>query len=208
MTCTMEEIKKTFDFLIEEGYEDRYASSVVDKDGDKTIDVTDTWLGTTVFSLEEYKSGDTEGFLITFLGDDRDSILVGYTADSNPWGPMASELDKYDSENQLSAEKRLAIWERKLDAALDKENELYAEKVALEIKCNTIPTWTAFPGLDEWKKLASSGDYVFIFESCPSPLRINFDGTGFTDVHGHMFDMEQWKALMWIPWPDVNKLTK
>lgn len=61
MTCTMEEIKNTFDFLIEEGYEDRYASSVVERDGAKEIDVTDTWLGTTAFSLEAYKSGDTEG---------------------------------------------------------------------------------------------------------------------------------------------------
>lgn len=33
MTCTMDEIKKTFDFLIEDGYEDRYASSVVERDG-------------------------------------------------------------------------------------------------------------------------------------------------------------------------------
>lgn len=205
MTCTMEEIKNTFDFLIEEGYEDRYASSVVERDGDKVIDVTDTWLGTTAFSLEEHKSGDTEGFLITFPGDDRDRILVGYTADSNPWGPMATELDKYDQENQLSAEKRLAIWERKLDEALERENELYAEKVALEIKLNIRPTWNAFPGLDEWKKVASPGDYVFIFDACPSPLRINFDGTGFTDVYGHTFDMEQWKALMWTPWPEVNK---
>lgn len=45
MTCTMEEIKNTFDFLIKEGYEYRYASSVVERDGDKAIDVTDTWLG-------------------------------------------------------------------------------------------------------------------------------------------------------------------
>jgi hypothetical protein len=201
----MEEIKKTFDFLIEEGYEDRYESSVVERDEVKSIDVTDTWLGTTAFSLESYKSGDTDGFLITFPGDDRDSILVGYTEDSNPWAPMASELDKYDQENQLSTEKRLAIWERKLDEALERENELYAEKVALEIKLNISPTWNAFPGLDEWKKLASPGDYVFIFDACPSPLRINFDGTGFTDVHGYKFDMGQWKALTWIPWPEVNK---
>lgn len=201
----MEEIKKTFDFLIEDGYEDRYESSVMERDGVKSIDVTDTWLGTTAFSLESYKSGDTDGFLINFPGDDRDSILVGYTADSNPWAPMATELDKYDQENQLSTEKRLAIWERKLDEVMDRENELYAEKVALEIKCSTIPTWTAFPGLDEWTKVASPGDYVFIFDACPSPLRINFDGTGFADVHGYKFDMGQWKALMWIPWPEVNK---
>lgn len=100
MTCTMEEIKKTFDFLIEEGYENRYASSVVERDGAESIDVTDTWLGTTAFSLEAYKSGDTEGFLITFPGDECDSILVGYTEDSNPWGPMAAVLDKYDQENK------------------------------------------------------------------------------------------------------------
>lgn len=205
MTGTMEEIKKTFDFLIEEGYDDRYESSVVERDGAKSIDVTDTWLGTTVFSLEEHKYGDTEGFLITFPGDDRDRIFVGYTADSNPWGPMATELEKYDQENKVSTEKRLEIRERKLDEALHRENELYAEKVALEIKCSTIPTWTAFHGLDEWKKAASPGDYVFIFDACPSPLRVNFDGTGFTDVHGYKFDMEQWKALMWIPWPEVNK---
>ena len=68
-----------------------------------------------------------------------------------------------------------------------------------------IPTWTSFPGLDEWKKMSSLGDYVFIFESCPSPKRLTFDGTGFTDVYGYTFDMEQWKALMWIPWPEVNK---
>lgn len=68
-----------------------------------------------------------------------------------------------------------------------------------------IPTWKSFPRLDEWKKVASPGDYVFIFESCPSPKRLNFDGTGFTDVYGYKFDMEQWKALMWIPWPEVNK---
>jgi len=202
MTCTMEEIKKTFDFLVEEGYEDRYASSVVERDGAKSIDVTDTWLGTTAFSLEAYKSGDIEGFLITFPGDDRDSIPVGHTADINPWGQMATELDQYDQENKISAEKRLEICERKLDEALDRENGLYAEKVALEIKCSIIPTWVAFPGLDEWKKVASPGNYVFIFESCPSPKRVNFDGTGFTDVYGHMFDMGQWKALMWIPWPE------
>lgn len=202
----MEEIKKTFDFLIEEGYEDRYESSVVERDGTKSIDVTDTWLGTTAFSLESYKSGDTDGFLITFPGNDRDSILVGYTADSNPWAPMATELDKYDQENQLSTEKRLAIWERKLDEVLDRENELYAEKVALEIKCSTIPTWTAFLGLDEWKKVASPGDYVFIFDACPSPKRVNFDGTVFTDVYGYKFDMGQWKALMWIPWPEVKEV--
>lgn len=205
MTCTMEEIKKTFDFLIEEGYEDRYESSVVEKDGVKSIDVTDTWLGTTAFSLESYQSGDTNGFLIIFPGNDRDSILVGYTEDSNPWVSMAYELDKYDQENTVSAEKRLEICERKLDEALDRENELYAEKVALEIKLNIRPTWNAFPGLDEWKKVAGPGDYVFIFDACPLPLRINFDGTGFTDVHGYKFDMEQWKALTWIPWPDVNK---
>ena len=44
MICTMEEIKKTFDFLIEEGYEDRYVSSVVKKNGTEVIDVTDTYL--------------------------------------------------------------------------------------------------------------------------------------------------------------------
>ena len=75
MTCTMEEIKNTFDFLIEEGYEDRYASSVVERDGDKVIDVMDTWLGTTVFSLEEDRSGDTDGFLITFPGDKNGIVL-------------------------------------------------------------------------------------------------------------------------------------
>ena len=208
MTCTMEEIKKTFDYLIEEGYDDRYTSSVVERAGAEAIDVTDTWLGTTAFSLEEYKSGDTEGFLIIFPGNDRDSILVEDTADSKPWGLMASELDEYDQENKVSAEKQLEICEKKLDAALARENELYAEKVALEIKLNIRPTWMAFPGLDEWKKVVSPGDYVFIFESCPSPLRINFDGTGFVDAHGHMFDMEQWKALMWIPWPDINVSTK
>lgn len=138
MTCTMAEIKNSFDFLIDEGYEDRYVSSVVEKDGAEVIDVTDTWIGTPVFSLEEYKSGDTEGFLITFPGDNRDSILVGHTADSNPWGPMASELDKYDHENKVSAEKRLEICERKLDEALDRENKLYAEKVALEIKYDIV----------------------------------------------------------------------
>lgn len=205
MTCTMEEIKKTFDFLIEEGYEDRYTSSVVKKNGAEVIDVTDTWLGTTAFSLEEHKSGDTNGFLITFPDDNHDSILVGYTDDSNPWGPMASELDKYDQENKVSAEKRLEICEKKLEAALKRENELYAEKVTLEIKLNIRPTWNTFPGLDEWKKLAGPGDYVFIFEACPSPKRLNFDGTGFSDVYGYKFDLEQWKALMWIPWPEVNK---
>ena len=205
MTCTMEEIKKTFDFLIEEGYEDRYVSSVVKKNGAEVIDVTDTWLGTTVFSLEEHKSGDTDGFLIIFPNDNRDSILVGYTDDSNPWGPMASELDRYDQENKVSAEKRLEICEKKLEAALKRENELYAEKVALEIKLNIRPTWNIFTGLDEWKKLAGPGDYVFIFEACPSPKRLNFNGIGFIDVYGHKFDMEQWKALMWIPYPEVNK---
>lgn len=205
MTCTMEEIKKTFDFLIEEGYEDRYVSSVVKKNGAEVIDVTDTWLGTTVFSLVAYKSGDTDGFLITFPNDNHDSILVGYTDDSNPWGPMASELDRYDQENKVSAEKRLEICEKKLEAALKRENELYAEKVALEIKLNIRPTWNAFPGLDKWKKLVGPGDYVFIFEACPSPKRLNFNGTGFSDVYGHKFDLEQWKALMWIPWPEVNK---
>lgn len=29
-----------------------------------------------------------------------------------------------------------------------------------------------------------------------------------TDVHGHMFDMEQWKALMWIPWPETREEDK
>lgn len=46
MTCTMEEIKKTFDFLIEEGYEDRYVSSVVKKNGAEVIDVTDNLIET------------------------------------------------------------------------------------------------------------------------------------------------------------------
>lgn len=73
-----------------------------------------------------------------------------------------------------------------------------------EIKLNIIPTWKTFPGLDEWKKVAGPGDYVFIVDACPSPLRVHFDGTCFTDVYGHGFDMELWKALMWIPWPEVN----
>jgi hypothetical protein len=34
---------------------------------------------------------------------------------------------------------------------------------------------------------------------------VNFDGTGFTYAHDHALDMEQWKALTWIPWPEVNK---
>lgn len=204
MTCTMEEIKNTFDFLIEEGYDDRYSSSVVERDGSEAIDVIDTWLRTTAFSLEKHKSGNTEGFLITFPDDGHDSILVGYTEDSNPWGPMATELDEYDQENKVSAEKRLEICERKLDEALYRENKLYAEKVALEIKMNIRPTWYAFPGLDEWKKFASPGDYVFIFEASTSPLRVNFDGIDFADVHGNKLNIGQWKPLMWILWPDIN----
>ena len=39
MTCTMEEIKKPFDFLVEEGYEDRYASSLVERDGAKSTTI-------------------------------------------------------------------------------------------------------------------------------------------------------------------------
>ena len=120
----MQEIASTLEYLIEEGYNDRFSVSVLDSG----VIVNDTHMGVGVCSLEY----DGQGYFLHPVEDIVDSIKV--PEDKTPWSELLQFVDLYDIEHPVSKDRYIEYLETRIEHLEDKLSSKHAELIADEIK--------------------------------------------------------------------------
>ena len=124
MKYTMQEIGSTLEYLIEEGYNDRFSVSVLDSG----VIVNDTHMGVGVCSLEY----DGQSYFLHPAEDIVDDIMV--PEDNTPWCELLQFVDLYDVEHPVSKDRYIEYLETRIEHLEDKLSSKHAELIADEIK--------------------------------------------------------------------------